>query len=155
MNSYSATTNVRLEPLKGFQWRRVLFFSVLVYVAVNVVAFLAGLTMTHWQIYGATMEAAVTNSRLVRRIAYGVIGAFLYWRLAVPLAHRRWLHLLAAFACVQVLDMIVSVSLFQATASDLVELGPLGREALAALVGWGLASLGSGKSSPSPLRGPA
>lgn len=156
MSPYSATTNVKPEQLKGFQWRRVVVFSVLIFAAVTMVGILGGLTMAHWQIYGATIEEAVTNSRVVRRIAYGLIGALLYWRLAAPLANRRWLHVLVAFACVQVLDIAVSITLFHVTTSDLADLGPLGRGALAAFVGWGLASLGSDNSSKrTPLRGAA
>ncbi len=147
MSPYSATTSIKPEPLKGLQWRRVVVFSVLIFAAVTMVAFLGGLTMARWQIYGATMEEAVTNARLVRRIAYGVVGALLYWRLAAPLATRRWLHVLLAFGCVQVLDIVVSFTLFQAPASELIELGPLGRAALSALIGGGLASLGSARAS--------
>jgi hypothetical protein len=154
MNPYSATTNVKPEQLQGFQWRRALVFSVLILVAVTLVAFLGGLTMGHWQIYGATMEEAVTNSRVVRRIAYGVVSALLYWRLAAPLASRRWLHVLFAFACVQVLDIVVSIAVFDASASELAELDALARAAFAALVGWGLACLVSNNSiKPTPLRG--
>ena len=147
MSPYSATTNIKPEQLKGLQWRRVVVFSLLIFAAVTMVAFLSGLTIARWQIYGATMEEAVINARLVRRMAYGGVAALLYWRLAAPLATRRWLHVLLAFACVQVLDIVVSFTLFQSPASELIEAGPLGRAALAALVGWGLASLDSARAS--------
>ncbi len=147
MNPYSATTNVKPVLLQGLHWRRVLVFSVLIFVAVNLVAFLNGLSMARWQIYGATMEEAVTHARLVRRIVIGAVGAALYWRLAAPLADRRWLHVLLAFLCVQVLGAFVSVVLYQDSASELLELGPLSRSALAALVGWGVACLESANPS--------
>jgi hypothetical protein len=112
--------------------------------------------MTRWTIYGATIEEAVLNARLVRRIGYGVVTALLYWRFAAPLTKNRWLHVLAAFVLIQVLEMLVSAVVFRAPASELIDLGALSRSSIAALVGLGLASLGPNNSSkPTPLRGAA
>lgn len=147
MNPYKATNKTQVEQLKGFQWRRIIVFSVVIYAAVNMVAILAGISMARWQIYGATMEAAVNNCRIVRRFAYVLVGAFLYWRLAAPLASRRWLHVLLALFGVQILDIIVPITLSQVIPSEVIELGSLFRGSLAALLGWVLACLGS-HSSP-------
>ncbi|WP_456953370.1 hypothetical protein [Lysobacter sp. HA35] len=112
--------------------------------------------MAHWNLYGATMEEAIANARLVRRIAAGIVGALLYWRLAAPLPSRRWVHVAAAFLIVQILDAAASLVVFHASAKDLIDPASLGRSAVAALVGLGLASLGPNNSSkPTPLRGAA
>lgn len=156
MNPYGVTTNGDRPVQRGFRWWRVIVWSVLILVAANVVGILSGLTMARWDIYGATMEEAVVNSRLVRRIAYGVVGLLLYWRLAAPLPSRRWLHVATAFVLVQLLDIAITSILFHASASELFDPGALGRSALAALAGLGLASFGSNSSSkPTPLRGAA
>ena len=153
MNHSSTTTNVRPEQPRAIQWRRIIVFSVLIFATVTLVGILGGISMAHWQIYGATMEEAVSNSRVVRRIAYGVVSALLYWRLTAPLAGHRWLHVLFAFVAVQILDIVVSVGLFHVTASELADPGPIGRAAFAALVGWALACLvPDNPSKPTPLR---
>ena len=151
MSLYSATPHVKPEPMAGVQWRRIFSFSVLIVIAVTLVAVLGGVSMARWEIYGSTIEEAVTNARLIRRIGYGVVAAVLYWRLVVPLAGRRWLHVLLAFACVQVLDAAISLTLFQVPVDELIELEPMGRGALAALAGWGLASLSSMRGHGSQL----
>ena len=156
MNPYSATTHATNQELPGFRWGRVVAWSFLILLAVYAVGFLSGLTMTRWTIYGATIEEAVLNARLVRWIGYGVVTALLYWRFAAPLTKNRWLHVLAAFVLIKVLEMLVSAVIFRAPASELIDVGALSRSSIAALVGLGLASLGSNNSSkPTPLRGAA
>lgn len=109
--------------------------------------------MKYWEFYGSTMDEAIANARLVRRITYGIVGAILYWRLAVPV-QKRLLHVAAVFVTVQLIDLTVSFFLFGTPASRLIDAWGLGRSLLAAAVGLGLASLGSNNSSkPKPLRG--
>lgn len=110
--------------------------------------------MARWELYGQTMEQAITNARLVRRIAIGAVAVFIYWRLAAPIASLKWLHVTAAFIVVQILDILLAALLFGTPSNELLNLGPLGRGALSAFLGWSLAALGSNNpSKPPPLRG--
>ncbi|GAB2524763.1 hypothetical protein GCM10027188_29620 [Lysobacter humi (ex Lee et al. 2017)] len=133
-----------------------MLYAVFIILAANMLGFVSGLAFARWELFGATIEEAVENSRLLRRVAIGAVAAFFYWRLAAPVTSRKWLHVVVAFLAVQVLDILLSVVLFSAPLHELVDPGPTIRGALAALVGWGLAALGANNSSkPTPLRGAA
>jgi len=153
---YQFPTKATAPPeLRPFTWKRVFAWAVGIYAAGMVIGFSSGLTMGHWQIYGSTIEEAVENARLVRRIAYGIAGAVLYWRLAAS-AQRRILHVVATFAFVQLIDLTISFFLFKISARELIDAWALGRSFVAAAVGLGVASLGSNNSfKPKPLRGSA
>ena len=111
--------------------------------------------MGYWEIYGSTMETAVANARLVRRIAYGVIGALLYWRFAAAIPTKRLLHVVALYVLVQLIDLCVSL-LLGTSVQDWFDPWFLGRSLLAAAVGFTVAGLGSNNSfKPKPLRGSA
>ena len=139
--------------MQPFKWKRIFTWAVLIYAAAMVVGFSSGLSMKYWEFYGSTMDEAIANARLVRRITYGIVGAILYWRLAVPV-QKRLLHIAAVFITVQLIDLTVSFFLFGTPASRLIDAWGLGSSLLAAAVGLGLASLGSNNSSkPKPLRG--
>jgi len=80
-----------------------------------------------------------------------VIAALAGW-----LVRMRFASVAAGCLLVQVLDAALALAVFHAAGSQLIDPGSLGRSALAALVGWGLASLGPNNSSkPTPLRGAA
>ena len=155
-NPYGSPTKATALPaLRPFRWRRVVVWAALIYVAAMVVGFSSGLTMGNWEIYGSTIDVAVENARLVRRVAYGAVGAILYWLLAAPV-QQRLLHVAAVFVVVQLIDVAVSFFVFHTPAAELIDLWSLGRSLLAAAVGLGLASLGSNNSfKPNPLRGSA
>jgi hypothetical protein len=106
------------------------------------VAIVSALTMGSWEIYGQTLEEAVANSRLIRRIAYTIVAAALFWRFAAGIQSKRVLHVLAAYMLVQILDMSVSI-LTGGSSKELFDPWALGRGLLAATCGLGLASLGS------------
>jgi hypothetical protein len=101
--------------------------------------------MGYWDVYGSTMDVAIENARLVRRIAYCAVGAILYWRLAAPV-QQRLLHVAAVFVSVQIIDLTVSFFLFGTPARELIDVWSLGRSLLAAAVGLGIARLGSNNS---------
>ena len=126
-------------------------WAALIYCAAMAVGFSSGLSMGAWEIYGNTMEIAIENARLVRQIAYGVVGTILYWRLAAPV-RQRLLHVAAAFLTVQLIDAVVSLFVFRIPASELIDPSSLGRSLLAAVVGLALASAGSWMSSRPSLR---
>ena len=153
---YQSPTKAIAPPvLQPFRWLRVLAWSVLIYAAAMGVGLLSGMSMGYWELYGSTMDEAIANARLVRRVAYGLVGVFLYWRLAAPV-QKRLLHVAAAFIVVQGIDLTVSYFLFRTPARELIDLWSLVRSSIAALVGLGLASLGSNNSfKPKPLRGSA
>ena len=151
----SPTKETALPALRPFGWKRVFVWSLLIYVAAMAVGISSGLTMGAWEIYGSTIEEAVENARLMRRLAYGIVGALLYWRLAAPV-RQRLLHVAAAFIVVQLIDLTVSFLLFRVPAEELIDVGAIGRSLLAAAAGLGLAWLGSNNSfKPTPPRGAA
>jgi hypothetical protein len=155
-NPYQSPTKAIAAPVpKPFGWKRVFAWAVLIYVASMVVAISSGLSMSQWEIYGRTMDEAIENARLVRRIAYGVVGALLYWQLAAGV-QQRLLHVAAAFVSVQLIDLAISFFIFRTPAGELIDAGALGRSMLAAAAGLGVAGLWSDNSFKSkPLRGAA
>ncbi|MDC8011400.1 hypothetical protein [Tahibacter soli] len=133
-------------------WKRIAGWSALIFLSANVIGFCSGLTMAHWEIYGATIQTAVDNARLVRRTAIFVVAALLYWRFALGVAKYRFAHVVAAFVGFQVLDVALSL----ATPPHTVEFYPpgLARAFAAALLGYGLAMLSLRRSpKPAPLDG--
>jgi hypothetical protein len=132
----------------SFRWRRILAWTGLIYATVVLVGFLMGMTIVYWEIYGKTMEEAVVNARLVRRIAYFVVGAFLYWRFAAGVQSGRLAHVLALFVLVQLVDLAASIP-FGASIQAWFDPWAMGRNLLAAGIGFVLASLGEGASSRS------
>ena len=126
----------------AFAWRRVVAWSLLIFIAANILGFISGLSMARWEMYGDSIEQAVENARLVRRVGYGVVTALLYWRFARPL-QARLLHVVAVFVTVQLVDLATSFFVFHAPASELVDGWALARSAAAAAVGLGLARFGS------------
>lgn len=146
------TTAVALPGLRPFGWRRVLVWAGLIYLSAIGVGLASGLSMGYWEIYGSTMEEAVENARLVRRVAYGLVGALLYWGLAVPV-QKRLLHVVSTFVVVQLIDLAVSFFVFNLPADELFDTGAMGRGLLAAACGLGLAWLSHGNAfRPKPER---
>ncbi len=152
---HSPTKETAPPELRPFGWKRVLAWSVLIYMAAMPVGFVSGLTMGNWEIYGSTIDQSIENARLVRRLAYGIVGALLYWRLAAPV-RQRLLHVTTTFIVVQLIELTASFLLFRIPAEKLIDGEAIGRSLLAAAVGLGLAWLGSNNSfKPKPLRGSA
>jgi hypothetical protein len=136
-------------------WKRIFAWSLLIFVAANAVAFSSGLTMARWDLYGKTIEEAIANSQIVRRLAIGFVAALLYWRFALGIPAKRLLHVLAVYALVQLLDIGVS-ALFGTPANELLDPWSMARSLLAAIIGLGAASLSSNNTfKPKPLRGSA
>jgi magnesium-transporting ATPase (P-type) len=140
----------------GLDWRRILKWSLIIYVSVSSVAFFSGLSMAFWHLYGPTLEQAVETNRQVRTVAYWATAALLYWRFAVPLRSRRLLQVAMVLVLFELITALVLVLAFGNPVSELWEPWAFGRSVVAATVGLGLASLGSNNSSkPTPLRGAA
>jgi hypothetical protein len=151
MNRVDKASEAATRPPNGFAWKRVLIWSFLIYFGVTLVAFASGLSMAAWHIYGDTLEEAIETSGLIRVVAYWVTGAFLYWRFAAPIRASRFLHVLVLLALVELIKAAVDMLVFGPPLAELVDPGAAGRATLAALVGWGLASLGSNQSfKPTP-----
>jgi len=139
----------------GIAWRRVLTWSMVIYISVSLVAFLFGLSMAAWQIYGLTLEEATETNRQIRIVFYWTTAALLYWRFAAPLS-RRAVNVLAVFIAYELISGLVLVFAFGDPVSELLAPWTLGRSVIAAIIGWGIASLGSNNSfKPKPLRGSA
>jgi hypothetical protein len=125
-------------------WKRIVIWSLIILAGTYAVALASALTMGSWEIYGRTLEEAVANSGLVRRIAYTIVAAVLFWRFAAGVQSKRVLHVLAAYMLVQILDMSGSM-LLGGSIKELFDPWAVGRGLLAATSGLGLASLGSNK----------
>ncbi|WP_157499247.1 hypothetical protein [Lysobacter sp. Root604] len=150
-NPYQPPAHTPPPPVgDAFRWRRTIAWALLIYAAAMVVGFLSGLTMGRWDLYGATIEEAIERARLVRRIAYGLVGACLYWRFAAAISGRRALHVAAVFLLVQLIDIGVSVLIFGDSIQEWFDLWGLGRSLLAATAGLAIAGIRS-----KPLASPA
>ncbi|HEY1140495.1 MAG TPA: hypothetical protein VGE88_09855 [Lysobacter sp.] len=117
-------------------------FAFAIYLAAMVVGISSGLSMGYWQLYGGTMDEAVANARLVRRVLYFLVGAVLYWRFAAPIAQRRWLHVIALFVLVQMLD-VVAMQFSRVHIESWFDPAAIARSLGAAAVGYALARAGS------------
>ena len=139
------------HPSISIDWKRIVVWACLIYIALSAVAFLSGLTTMDWEMYGSTMEEAAGNIWLTRRIAMGIVGVFLYWWFATGVASKRLHQVTAVFVLVQMIDLPVSYFLFGAPVGELFDAWSMGRSLLAAMIGFGLASMGSGNSfKPKP-----
>lgn len=138
-NPYRPTAQSALLAQPFIHWKRIVAWSLLILLAVNVVGTSSGLTMARWEIYGGTIDEAIANSRLIRRIASGMIAVILYWRFATGLPARRTLHVVAAFALVHFMDAGVSFFVFGVPVRELIERWALVRDFLAAVTGLGIA----------------
>jgi hypothetical protein len=125
-------------------WKRIISWSLIIVVGTYLVATGSALTMSRWEIYGDTIDEAVARSSLIRHSAYFIVGVALYWRFAVGVPSKRLLHVLAAYAIVQVLDAGVSV-LFSGSIKQLLDPWVMGRSLLAAIAGFGIATQSSNK----------
>lgn len=126
-------------------WKRIVVWSLIILAGTYAVAIVSALTMGSWGIYGQTPEEeAVANSGIIRRSAYVVVGAGLFWWFAAEIQSKRLLHVLAAYIIVQILDMSVSI-LLGTSIKELFDPWAVGRGLLAAASGFGLASLSSNK----------
>lgn len=144
-NPYRPSEVALLYPSTSIDWKRIIVWACLIYIALSAVAFLSGLTMMDWERYGSTMDEAIANIRLIRRIAMDIVGVFLYWWFATGVASRRLHQVTAVFVLVQIIDLPVAYFLFGAPAGELFDAWSVGRSFLAAMIGSGLASMGYGK----------
>lgn len=134
---------------EGFNWKRTIAWALLIYAAAMVVGFLSGLTMGRWDLYGTTIEEAIERARLVRRIAYGVVGTLLYWRFAAAISSRRALHVAAVFLLVELIDIGASVLIFGESIQEWFDPWSVGRSLLAAAAGLAIAGVRAKPSTSS------
>ena len=137
-----------------FRWKRVVAWALLIYVAISFVAFAFGVSMMAWHLYGATLEEAMETNRAIRMVCYWSTAALLYWRFAAPLGAERLQHVLAVFALIELIGVVVLVFAFGDSLADVLDPWATGRALLAACVGWGLAVLSSrsGREHAAPRR---
>ena len=155
-NPYRAPASTSLSSPPTFHWMRVVGWSWLIFAAANLVAVISGLSMAKWEIYGATIDEAIANVRLIQRIGIGVVAVMLYWRFAAGVTSRPLLHVLALFALVQLIDHAFSLLVYAVPLRELFDVSAIGRGALAAMIGAGIAWVSSGRlSRAKPLRDPA
>jgi hypothetical protein len=148
-NPYQAPVHIPAPPSPPFHWARLIAWAILIYLAANLVGVLSGISMVRWEIYGHSIDEAIANARTVRRIALFIIGIVLYWRFAAGVTSRRLLHVLALFVLVTVIDLPFDYWLYATPANQLIDPSSSARHILAALLGLGIAWLGSRRSGTS------
>lgn len=152
-NPYQPTAAPLLSQSPAFHGKRIVAWAILIHAAANLVGVLSGFSMTLWEIYGSTLDEAIANARLVRRIGYGLVGAILFWRFGAGVTSRLLLHALALFALVQIVDLSVSHFVFSVPVTELFDPWATARSLLAATTGTGVAWFSAkGSRTPRPLR---
>ena len=120
----------------GLRWQRALGWGLLLYVAVNLLAFAFGLS-SGWEIYGANIEEASANARVLRRVATAILGLALYLRFLRGIAARPALHLALMYLGYKAIDIAVSMLVFGNALA-----GVLAPKALVTMAAVALAALG-------------
>lgn len=121
-------------------WLRIGAFAVAIVFSGMLVGFAIGLSMSHWEIYGSTIEQAIDNSRLVWYLAaYGAAMLLYGW---FGVSRLRLLQVLAVFVRVQLLGAAQSLAFFKTAPHNLFDSWALLRGLTAALLGYALARLG-------------
>ena len=136
-------------------WKRIIGWSLLMLLAANLIGLLSGFIMASSEIDVATIDQAVRNHRLFRRIAMATVAVFCYWRLGAGASTNPGAHVFAAFVVVQLADMGLALAL-GAPIAELLEPWATLRAVGYALAGYTLAKLMPSKSSkPTPPLGSA
>jgi hypothetical protein len=117
--------------------------SLLIYLAEVTLGMLRGVSLGNWGMFGDSMEEAVTNSGHVFRVATWLAKLYLYYLFANGLAGLRFLNVLAVFAMRLMIDLPVSTLAFGMTMTEFFDPEYIGQEFLLAMLGLGLASIGS------------
>ena len=113
-------------------WKRIFLWSLLIFLAAQVIGFCSGLSILHWEIYGNSLAQAIENARLVRRMVVAVVSFALYFLFLRRITKARLLHALAVFAGVQAIDMILSYALTRSVL-ELADIYAMGRSLLVCL----------------------
>jgi hypothetical protein len=133
----------------------VLGWTLLMHAAALLIGAASGLSALQWEIYGDTVDEAVANALLVRRIAVGVAAALLYCWFTIGVPARRLLHFLGLIVLVQATDLALSLALGN-TVDRWLDPWSIGRSLLAAAAGYTVARAVAGNSrEPVPSRDPA
>ena len=145
VSSGRLTQALELKIRNVVNWKRIVAWSLLIFVLEQVIGFLSGLSMSHWDIYGGTISEAVANARLVRRIVIGVAAFGLYVLFLRRIPNRRVLHALAALLLLEALDVALTFA-FTHSLSGLLSLSGLVRDLLACALALGAVVLSSNYS---------
>ena len=122
-------------------WKRIIKWSLLIIFVVNSISFVLGFATTYWEMYAENYEQSVFYSRLVRRVIVALVAIFLYWRFVAGAVQSKFLHVLALFLIIQVLDLLVTLAIIQLTGKELFSFWGLVRGFIYALLGYGIAGL--------------
>lgn len=123
---------------------QLLGWALLLYVAVNTVAFLWGFSIGSWELFGDTIEEAMRNHRLGLRVVVWLTATALYWRVATGAGTHRLRDVCVVLALVLATDAILELVVFRVEAAELFDLRSLVRSSSAAACGLLLARLISG-----------
>lgn len=136
-------------------WKSIIGWSLIMLLAVNVIGVLSGVIMASSEIDVATIDQAVRNHRLFRRVAVATVAVLCYWRLGAGASTNPGVHVLAAFVVIQIADIGLAL-LLGAPIAELLEPWATLRAVAYALAGYALAKLiPSIPSKPNPPLGSA
>ena len=121
-------------PSARSAWR-LLGWAVLLYIAVNMVAFLWGLSIGHWEIFGDTLEEAFANHRLGMRVVVWLTATALYFKVALDAGPWLLREVGVVLAFVLVIDAMLELLVFNAQFVELADPGSLARSISAAVGG--------------------
>jgi len=155
-NPYAPPQARAVSPTPTITARRALLWAVLIYCAVVGVAAISTFSVEAWVALGATPQAALAQLNLTQSVLCGATGAGLYWRFAARTPRSKALNVLLVYVIVQVIDIAIASVLVGMPLDEWLDPWGTAETLSSALLGLGLASLGSNNSfKPKPLRGSA
>jgi hypothetical protein len=100
--------------------KRIFTWSLALFLVPQVIGFAQGLSMSHWQLYGATIEEAVANARWTRIGAASAALFALYTLFFKRTPSRHLAHAAVLFIAAEALDVALSFAFGARTISELL-----------------------------------
>jgi hypothetical protein len=125
----------------SYKWRRAVAWLLLLFFVPQMLGLLSGLTMTHWEIYGETIQEAIDNARTVRRIAIGVAAYLLYLFFLKGVPHNRIIHVVILFFAVEFIGAVTDLFLWGMPLKEVIRWPFLLRHVLVVVMALGTAAL--------------
>jgi hypothetical protein len=136
-------------------WKRIFIWAILLFITPQIGGFISGLSMMSWEMYGQTIEQAVLNARLFRRIAIGIFLFFLYLLFLRGITTKWFENALALFAISELIGLLVDLVFFSSYVWELAYLVGPTRNLGVCLIAVLLVSLYRRKGSNSAIKATA
>ena len=107
------------EIVPVWSWKRILGWSLLIFVSASFLGVLSGFSLAWSQIYGDSYVVAYENARIVRRGVITAVEILLYWRFAIGAVSKPLLQVLAVWIILQSIDVAISLVVFNTPISEL------------------------------------